>query len=109
MKFSDNAVGKLDNLRFWLDRPIVINSGYRCPKHNDEVSSTGLDGPHTVVDDDNITVDIRISDEDAHGLLKVIDYEVFTGVGIKQNGPHSSRFIHLDCLDEGPRPNVWSY
>lgn len=32
------------------------------------------------------------------------------GIGVKQHGPHSGRFIHLDDLRDGyPRPNLWSY
>jgi zinc D-Ala-D-Ala carboxypeptidase len=27
--------------------PLQINSAYRCPEHNNSVSSTGLSGPHT--------------------------------------------------------------
>ena len=30
-----------------LGFPITITSAYRCPEHNDKVSSTGLSGPHT--------------------------------------------------------------
>jgi hypothetical protein len=31
----------------------------------------------------------------------------FTGIGVQQKG--SRRFIHLDVLQNPPRPNVWSY
>ena len=35
-----------------------------------------------------------------------------TGIGIKQSGPHASRFLHMDDLEDGvsgPRPWIWSY
>ncbi len=109
MKFSDRAVGKLQLLRLFFGAPIHINSGYRCPKYNNEVSSTGLDGPHTVFKDDNITVDTRVNGKDVHRLFEVLDYSIFTGIGVKQIGEHSSRFIHLDCLVNELRPWVWGY
>ena len=112
MKFTDIAVQKLEELRITLGAPIQINSGYRCPEHNNKVSSTGFDGPHTITENDNITVDISVIGFDAHNILEAIDYLVFSGVGIKQKGSHTGRFIHLDCILSGgkaPRPWVWSY
>ncbi|KKN09566.1 hypothetical protein LCGC14_1045280 [marine sediment metagenome] len=109
MEFSDKAVEKLEYLREYFGAPIRINSGYRCPLYNDRISKTGLAGPHTVTEDDNITVDISISGIEAHNLLYALDYGVFSGIGIKQTGAHSGRFIHLDCLTNGSRPWVWSY
>ena len=35
--------------------PLQITSAYRCPSHNDSVSSTGMAGPHTT----GLAVDIR--------------------------------------------------
>jgi zinc D-Ala-D-Ala carboxypeptidase len=109
MLFSDKAIQKLEDLRMALNAPIRINSGYRCPLHNERVSRTGLNGPHTVFEDDNITVDIKVSGVEAHNLLLAIDFVVFSGIGIKQTGSHSIRFIHLDCIESGSRPWVWSY
>ena len=37
----------------------------------------------------------------------------FTGIGVKQNGIHAKRFIHLDTMPKksitSPRPWIWSY
>jgi len=109
MEFSDEAVQKLEDLRMTLGAPIRISSGYRCPFYNNRVSKTGYDGPHTIAEDDNITVDISVSGLRAHELLEAVDYLTFSGIGIKQTGAHSGRFIHLDCLMSGSRPWVWSY
>ena len=113
MEFSDEAVEKLEVLRRDFGKPLFINSGYRCPLYNDRISSTGLDGPHTVTENDNITVDIGIFGKEAHKLLYSLDHggagTFFTGIGIKQTGAHSGRFIHLDCLINESRPWVWSY
>lgn len=101
-------MAKLDMLRHEFGAPIILTSAYRCRIHNDRVSSTGLTGPHTT----GRAVDIRISGEPAYQLLRLaIQSFRFTGVGVKQTGRHSSRFIHLDhCTpSQAARPMIWSY
>ena len=91
------------------DRPMKVSSAYRCPAHNDSVSSTGFNGPHTT----GKAIDIQISGAEAHLLLGVAMGYDFSGIGIAQKGPHASRFIHLDTIatgeTKGPRPWIWSY
>jgi uncharacterized protein YcbK (DUF882 family) len=94
---------KLDNLRKDFGKPIIISSGYRCPHHNEAVSSTGLGGPHTT----GKACDILVSGHDAYDLLKLVVNHGFKGIGINQKGP--SRFIHLDMIDSDLRPWLWSY
>ena len=82
--------------------PLVITSAYRCPEHNNNVSSTGLSGPHTT----GKSVDIHVSNSQHRKQL--IDYftNKVTGLGIAKT------FIHIDILtsDEVPhRPNCWLY
>lgn len=96
----------LDNLRDNFGGPIVLSSAYRCPEYNAQVSSTGTNGPHTT----GKAVDILASGEDA---FRILDHAFalgdFKGIGIAQKGEHGSRFIHLDTLEKGTRPWVWSY
>ena len=40
-------VAMLDDLRERCGFPFRVTSGYRCPAHNQQVSTTGPDGPHT--------------------------------------------------------------
>jgi len=92
------------------DRPMKVSSAYRCPAHNNKVSSTGLTGPHTT----GKAIDIQISGGEAHLLLSIaLGYEGFYGIGIAQKGSHGSRFLHFDTLEsgetKGPRPWIWSY
>ncbi len=97
---------RLEILRGVARFPFVITSGYRCPKHNDAVSSTGRSGPHT----SGQAVDIAVSGNKALRLIALAVEAGFTGVGVKQHG--SSRFVHVDDLPaaEGrPRPWIWSY
>jgi len=112
MLFTLDAVKKLQALRDTYGSPMKISSGYRCPRHNADVSSTGRTGPHTVFADDNITVDVLVYNLDAHRLLHLALGHGFTGVGISQKGAWDKRFLHLDllALDVGLiRPTIWSY
>ncbi len=81
---------------------LQINSAYRCPSHNDSVSSTGLAGPHTT----GKSCDIHVSN--SQHRKKLIDYFApkVTGLGVAKT------FIHIDILttDEiSHRPNCWIY
>ena len=98
---------KLETLRVMYGQPIIISSGYRCPVHNNNISSTGSKGPHTT----GKAVDIKVYGTDAYNLLKFAFHYGFTGIGIMQKGPRDGRFIHLDTVDseKAPRPWIWSY
>ena len=82
--------------------PLQLTSFYRCPSHNDNVSSTGPNGPHTT----GKSVDIHVSN--SQHRKKLIDY--FTnkesGLGIAKS------FIHIDIISPeelSNRPNCWLY
>lgn len=94
----------LDEMRGLMGVPFIITSGYRCPKYNKEVSTTGETGPHTT----GKAVDLALNRENAYTLLMIVPPEI-TGIGIAQKGPDNTRFIHLDALETGVRPTVWSY
>jgi len=100
---SHSFVSVLDNLRSDFGKPLIVTSGYRCPEHNNNVSSTGLDGPHTT----GLAVDFGVSREDAYDLLGLAYEYKFTGIGVNQKG--SARFIHLDVIEGLGRPTIWSY
>lgn len=98
-------IDRLDELRRRVGFPLPVNSGYRCPVHNAAVSSTGLDGPHTLT-----AVDLSVDRGRAYIVLREALTMGFKGIGVKQHG--GGRFIHLDDLPEAPgqpRPTVWSY
>lgn len=105
---DEDFMRRLESLRQLMDRAMPVTSGYRCPRHNKEVSGTGTVGPHTT----GRAVDIRIHGQDALRLVSLAVECGFTGIGIKQHGPLSGRFVHLDDLtmDAGrPRPWIWTY
>ena len=93
---------KLQALRSVYGKPMRITSGYRCPEHPIEAKKA-QPGAHA----SGCACDIGVEGQDAHRLLKLAFAAGFTGVGVQQKG--SGRFIHLDTLEGGPRPNVWSY
>lgn len=95
-------IDKLDAIRKEVGFPLRVTSGYRCPLHNQKVSSTGPNGPHTT----GRAVDLAVDRERALKLLAAALKGGFTGFGIQQKG--SERFIHLDDLEDG-RPTIWSY
>ena len=98
----------LDSLRDHLGFPFRVTSGHRCPKHNDFVSSTGLDGPHTKAQ----AADIAVYGSRALMLVSQAVRFGMTGVGLKQTGGAEGRFIHLDNLpsaDKRARPWMWTY
>jgi zinc D-Ala-D-Ala carboxypeptidase len=98
---------KLQELRDVYNAPMILSSAYRCGNHNNTVSSSGYNGPHTT----GRAVDILVSGKNAHKLVGLAFSLGFTGIGLSQKGEHRKRFIHLDDLWEGkgPRPWIWTY
>jgi len=101
---DDNFMLKLETLRVLLDEPLVVSSAYRTPEHNDRVSTTGRDGPHTT----GRAVDLKVQGALAYRVLALAPTLGFTGLGVSQITGAPS-FIHLDDLGGKYRPNVWSY
>ena len=104
---SQEAQDALERVRVRVGHPLRVSSGLRCPAYNQQVSSTGPNGPHT-----KGAFDLAISGERALQLVIAAVQEGATGIGVKQHGPHEKRFIHIDFLpnaDGQPRPTVWSY
>ena len=92
----------LDDLREALGEPIIITSGYRCPDHNDKVSSTGRSGPHTT----GKAVDIKGGSKKKYDIFKNLNIDIIKRIGI------SKTFIHIDSLtkEEGfPEEVIWTY
>jgi uncharacterized protein YcbK (DUF882 family) len=105
---NEQSLVRLDALRAAHGDPLLISSAYRCPDHNEAVSSTGRDGPHTT----GQAVDLLISGAAAFDIVARARLYGFRGIGVSQKGPHESRFVHLDDLDDAPgrpRPWLWSY
>ncbi len=93
----------LEELRMRVGFALPITSGYRSPEHNAAVSNTGLDGPHTT----GMACDIRVNGLQAMTVISVALQLGFVGLGVQQNGPRASRFIHIDQSRDIPA--IWSY
>ncbi len=104
-RMAKSFMDRLDGLRWAYNKPLIVNSGYRCPSHNARVSrKTGEDGPHTR----GHAVDLRVSGHDAYTIVRLATALGFTGIGVAQSG--TGRYIHLDDLTDHPyRPWIWSY
>lgn len=93
---------KLQQLRTAYGKPMIISSGYRCPKHPVEAKKASP-GAHA----SGQAADIAVQGNDAYRVLQLAMAAGFTGIGVQQKG--GGRFLHLDTLTDSPRPNVWSY
>ncbi len=108
LRIDVHFLDRLEALRMAFAKPLVVTSGYRSPEYNRRVSGTGPSGPHTT----GRAVDIGIYGRAAFVLLDASLAHGFSGIGLQQKGPVSSRFIHLDDLPNSQtrkRPWIWSY
>lgn len=97
-KFMD----KLIAMRRDVGIPFHITSAYRCPAHNEKVSTTGLGGPHTT----GRAVDIVANSSLKYIIMTSATLHGMTRFGISKN------FIHIDDLtasDNFPDKVVWNY
>ncbi len=95
---SVNLVLKLDLARELAETPFVITSGYRCPKHNQEVGGV-KDSAHVF----GLAVDIAVPDNVARlNILRGLIIAGFRRIGIGKD------FIHAD-IDKTKPNNLWLY
>ena len=106
---DDQFMRNLVHLRRQFGRPMPITSSYRSPEKNEAVGGV-KDSAHT----QGRAVDIAISGKAAYDLIRLVltGKFGFTGVGLRQHGPHNKRMIHLDDMPDSPnqpRPILWTY
>ena len=102
MGMDETTLKNLITMREDLDFPLPITSGYRCPEHNKAVGGHP-NSAHML----GHAIDIQISGENAATLVAVCISYGFNGIGVKQHGEHSGRYIHLD--DNHVKRTIWSY
>ncbi len=104
-KMNQDFLDKLNQLREYYNKPMIISSGYRDVTHPIEaVKSNG--GAHTT----GCAADVMVDRGDAYKVLELAFKVGMTGIGVAQKG--GARFLHLDSIEsstERPRPTVWSY
>ena len=98
----------LVSLRERLKQPMSISSGYRSESHN-----IAIGGSTRSAHLKGCAVDVVCSGHKAFEIVRLALELGFTGIGVKQNGLHEKRFIHLDTMPKKsvsiPRPWIWSY
>lgn len=102
---NDDFMELLIAMRHEAGFPFVVNSGFRCERHNAMVggkkSSAHLFGR---------AVDIAARGERVLEIIALGRKFGMTGYGIAQKG--QSRFIHLDNMQHAEgyfRPTIWTY
>jgi len=91
----------LQKVRVAYGLPMPITSGFRCPDYDMSIGGAGV---HPT----GQAADIAVSGTPVYHLLGIAIQQM-RGIGLKQHGPHTSRFIHLDTTYGPMRPRIWTY
>ncbi len=97
----------LQSIRTEFDKPIFINSGYRCVKHPVEQEKS-TPGEHT----HGMAVDIICHGDKALQIIKMAQYRGVKRIGVHQKGNHNGRFVHLGIADKFNLAfpvGIWTY
>jgi zinc D-Ala-D-Ala carboxypeptidase len=95
-KCGADLINALERVRVGYGKPLVINSGYRCMKHNVEIGGAAR-SKHL----EGIAVDIRaFSGAEKYELIRLGILFGFKGIGV------ANSFVHLDLRSEAC---VWKY
>ena len=78
---------KLVELRNILERPVYINSGYRCFEYNRNVGGV-VNSYHCI----GLAADIKVKDMNLITLLEICENIDFSGIGFYEK----KNFLHLD-------------
>jgi len=84
---SPDLLTRLNHLRIIINKPIYINSGYRCKEENQRVG--GVPGSYHLL---GMAVDIQVKDILLSDLLIYAQEIEFNGIGFYEN----NNFLHLD-------------
>ena len=98
-KISINLVKKLDKARDIAGIPLVINSGYRCKKHNKKVGGT-ITSSHLK----GLAVDIKVTNSRGRYII----FDALVKVGFNRFGM-GKNFIHCDIDKEKSHNVIWTY
>ena len=108
INMNETFMERLIELREKLNKPMVISSGYRSEAHN-----IAIGGSKNSAHLKGCAVDVVCSGHLAYEIVKLAMELQFSGIGVKQNGVHAKRFIHIDTMPRhsitSPRPWIWSY
>lgn len=98
-KIDDGFLNMLNYARKIANIPFVVNSGYRCEKHNKEVGGSPTSS-HLI----SCAVDIKAE----NSVKKFIIVNALLRAGFKRLGV-GSNFIHVDSDNNKPQNVLWTY
>lgn len=84
---SPDLLARLDHLRRVINKPVYINSGYRCKEENHKVG--GVSGSYHLL---GMAADIRVKDYSLSDLLIYAQEMGFKGIGFYEE----QNYLHLD-------------
>jgi len=93
---SPDLLVRLNHLRMVINKPISVNSGYRCKEENHRIG--GVTGSYHLL---GMAVDIHVKDFLLFDLLLYAQEMDFTGIGFYEK----ENFLHLDIRPGKKR--VW--
>ncbi|NPB04515.1 MAG: peptidase M15 [Thermotogae bacterium] len=96
---DSKVLDTLEKLRERLKKPVVINSAYRCIKHNRAIG--GVPGSAHIR---GYAVDIKA----LHSATRHKIVEFLLQKGIQRIGV-ASNFVHFDVDPDKPKPALWTY
>lgn len=83
---KDDALARLNLMREILGRPMIINSAFRCSKHNKAVGGVGVSA-HTL----GKAFDVSLKGHDRFKVLEAARQAGFNGYGFYET------FLHVDA------------
>ena len=99
LSLSPSLIPLLTDVRLIYKQPMVVTSGYRCRKHNQEVGGTPSSEHLTGEGAD-------VSCTNSHDRYKLID--ACLSIGINRIGI-ASNFIHIGISKTLPQEMIWLY
>ena len=104
-----------DRIREAINRPLVASSWWRCAKHPIEARKVEPGAHHY-----GLAVDLLLFGSEVPRALSVVlnagelGIAYRYGIGLRQFGPHDTRFMHVDVAGNmhrwnDVRPWVWTY
>jgi uncharacterized protein YcbK (DUF882 family) len=96
LKIEDRLLKALETLRNLAGAPVIVNDGYRCAKHNEEVGGVS-DSEHTR----GIAADVKIPGMSLQQMYDLaLQVPEFANGGI---GAYDGGFLHVDVRDHRSR------
>lgn len=99
VNFDKDFLDKLNHIRYNIGRPLFVNSGCRCEKHNREVG--GAENSSHVK---GLAIDIACNDSELR--YKIVKWALefnISRIGIGKT------FVHLDVDPDKPANRIWHY